>query len=320
VGVLGTALTRDHVRLLRRYVDEATLLFDADAAGQNSALRSLDAFAAEELAVRVATLPDALDPDEFLRRDGAEAFAALAESGVEGILYKLDKTVGPVTTDDAGPSTRLAHRLDDVLATLALIPNAVTQSLEIKKVVQRTGIAETDLRRRIQHFARRGRVEESEAPAESSVPARTTEGELIEAMLLHPATIPYVREHLRPDDIEDPNARALIERLFAHESDVVAGGPGGLLARTQEAALRAEIERVIGAAPKHVADAEAWCRDLLAEFEARAHRSHARDLGRRLRAASADRAAEDDLLARKLHAAQQAQRVQGRLLLKKEVH
>ncbi|MGZ4030597.1 MAG: DNA primase [Tumebacillaceae bacterium] len=74
VAVLGTAMTEDHVRLLQRNVQEIVMMFDGDAAGQKAALRSVDVVKDSEVKTRVATLPEGLDPDEFLKKYGPEAF------------------------------------------------------------------------------------------------------------------------------------------------------------------------------------------------------------------------------------------------------
>ena len=76
-ATLGTSLTEDQARLLRRFAPEVWLAYDGDAAGQNAILRGLDIFEKEGIPARVLVFPDGLDPDEFVRRDGAEGFAKL---------------------------------------------------------------------------------------------------------------------------------------------------------------------------------------------------------------------------------------------------
>ncbi|MGB8953849.1 MAG: DNA primase, partial [Tumebacillaceae bacterium] len=74
VAVLGTAMTPDHMRLLQRNVQEIVMMFDGDAAGQRAALRSADVVKDTDVTTRVATLPEGLDPDEFLKKYGKDAF------------------------------------------------------------------------------------------------------------------------------------------------------------------------------------------------------------------------------------------------------
>ncbi len=69
VGTLGTALTREHVRLLKRLCDVVVLLFDGDAAGQRAADRAVELFFAESVDIKICILPDGSDPDDVLRQD-----------------------------------------------------------------------------------------------------------------------------------------------------------------------------------------------------------------------------------------------------------
>lgn len=88
VAPQGTALTAEHCRILKRYVNEVVLCFDADPAGQNAALRALDDLLASGLAIRVAVLPAPHDPDSFIRAHGGEAFRALV-AGAKGFFDHL---------------------------------------------------------------------------------------------------------------------------------------------------------------------------------------------------------------------------------------
>jgi DNA primase len=79
VAPQGTALTSEHVRILKRYVEEVILCFDSDKAGQNAAIRSLDDLLASGLAIRVAMIPAPHDPDSFIKSEGGKAFKDLIE-------------------------------------------------------------------------------------------------------------------------------------------------------------------------------------------------------------------------------------------------
>ncbi len=90
VASLGTALTVQQARLIKRYVDTVYIAYDGDAAGQNATIRGLDILSAEGLSVRVIAFPDGLDPDEFIRRRGKEAFDALKDDALTLNAFKLD--------------------------------------------------------------------------------------------------------------------------------------------------------------------------------------------------------------------------------------
>ena len=90
VASLGTALTEQQARLLKRYVETVYIAYDGDAPGQNAMIRGLDILAAEGLNVRVIVFPDDLDPDEFVRQKGKEAFDRLKEDALTLNAYKLE--------------------------------------------------------------------------------------------------------------------------------------------------------------------------------------------------------------------------------------
>ena len=86
VAPLGTALTADHVQVLRRFVPSVMLVFDGDTAGMNAALRTLDLFVNSGLDVRVLLLPVGDDPDTFVRTHSVEAFRELERDEPKTLL------------------------------------------------------------------------------------------------------------------------------------------------------------------------------------------------------------------------------------------
>jgi len=90
VASLGTALTQQQARLLKRYVSTVYIAYDGDAAGQNATIRGLDILSAEGLTVRVVVFPNQQDPDEFIRQNGKEAFDALKDDALALNAFKLE--------------------------------------------------------------------------------------------------------------------------------------------------------------------------------------------------------------------------------------
>lgn len=89
VASLGTALTQQQARLLKRYVGNVYIAYDGDAAGQNATIRGLDILMSEGLTVRVIVFPNGQDPDEFVRQNGKEAFDRLKEDALSLNSFKL---------------------------------------------------------------------------------------------------------------------------------------------------------------------------------------------------------------------------------------
>lgn len=97
VATLGTALTNEQARLLKRYAPEVHLAYDGDEAGQHAIERALDIFEAEDIPAKVLYFPDGLDPDEFIRQRGLDAFGSLRP--MSAVSYRMQRL-------------RLAHDLE----------------------------------------------------------------------------------------------------------------------------------------------------------------------------------------------------------------
>ncbi len=89
VATLGTALTNEQARLLKRYAPEVHLAYDGDEAGQHAIERGLDIFEAEDVPSKVLYFPDGLDPDEFIRQRGLEAFQAIRP--MSPVAYRMQR-------------------------------------------------------------------------------------------------------------------------------------------------------------------------------------------------------------------------------------
>ncbi len=88
VSVLGTALTDQHVSLLRRFADRIVLLFDADSAGELAVDRAVELFLTQPVEIAIATLPEGVDPDEMLLEKGADGFAAMIAGAIDALSFK----------------------------------------------------------------------------------------------------------------------------------------------------------------------------------------------------------------------------------------
>jgi DNA primase len=161
VAPQGTALTGDHCRILKRYVNEVVLCFDSDAAGRNAALRSLDELLASGLAIRVATVPAPDDPDSFIRARGGDAFRELirAAPGFFDYLLRRLTTENDLTTD-RGRNAVVAGMAEALLKT----GNAVLTDTYAQKTAQRLGVSVDALRIEIQRARRVPRAATADAP------------------------------------------------------------------------------------------------------------------------------------------------------------
>lgn len=131
VAALGTAMTEAQANLIRKYTDQVIVGFDADAAGQNAALRSLDILTSRGLKVTVLRVPDGKDPDEFIRKHGPERFKVLVDQALPLLDFKLD--VARRSCAVHGELDVLAFQ-DQACSILAREDNAIVRELYAGKV------------------------------------------------------------------------------------------------------------------------------------------------------------------------------------------
>ena len=93
VSILGTAMTEQHVSILRSFADRIVLLFDADTAGDLAVNRAVELFLTQPIEIAIASMPEGVDPDEYLLEHGAEAFAKMLADASDALTYKWKQLV-----------------------------------------------------------------------------------------------------------------------------------------------------------------------------------------------------------------------------------
>lgn len=119
VAALGTSFTADHANLLARYTSEAILIFDADAAGQKGAARAIGLLRNTGVHIRVVTIPDGKDPDEFIKKNGPERFKLLLERSANDVEYQLMQIGSRYLLNTANGKTNYITEACNLLATLS---------------------------------------------------------------------------------------------------------------------------------------------------------------------------------------------------------
>ena len=141
VASLGTALTTNQARMLKRYADKVIISYDADVAGQNATIRGLKILRDAGLDVRVLLIPEGKDPDEFLRINGKEAFLKLIEKAVPLLDYRLRRASEGVNFKDEQSLIKYGKRVADILLEL----DPIEKDVYIKKISENTGLKEQSI-------------------------------------------------------------------------------------------------------------------------------------------------------------------------------
>lgn len=139
VASSGTALTEEQIKLIRRFTENITVLFDGDSAGIKAALRGIDMILKGGLNVRVVLLPDGEDPDSYSRKVGTTEFQKyLATSTQDFISFKS----GLFAREAGSDPIRKAESIKEIVGSIALIPDPVKRSVYLQETSQQLKIGE----------------------------------------------------------------------------------------------------------------------------------------------------------------------------------
>lgn len=170
VASSGTALTPEQVRLIHRFTDNVTILYDGDAAGIHASLRGIDILLSEGLNIKVLLLPDGEDPDSFAQTHTAEEFRAYIEANeTDFIRFKTELLM----KDAANDPTRRAGMIRDIVRSIAVIPNDIGRQIYIHELSARLGIEESVIVGEVAAESRKAMEKKKEYPSAAS-PSETT--------------------------------------------------------------------------------------------------------------------------------------------------
>jgi DNA primase len=244
VATLGTALADEHVRFLKRFADRVVLTYDGDDAGRAAAERAIVRFLAHDLDLRILTLPEGLDPSDFISEQGVEQFNALVAEAPEAWEYKLRSVSSRFDAGTVSGRQTILNEMLEFLAKSVGIEGTVREDLILRNVCWRIQTDETKARQQLGELRKKGdnpnrflqrqtEPEEQNQRISLKTAGDQAERELLEIILSCPEHTDYIRHHIGPDDFYIPQHRRLLELCF----DLVA-----------EAGELPEINRVIEAA------------------------------------------------------------------------
>jgi DNA primase len=188
VATLGTALTKDHVDLIRRYTNHTVAIFDPDEAGKKALARSIELFLTGSMSAKVVVLPDGLDPDQYIRKFGKENFDKLVVNAQSMVDYYIETVIGKVDSVE-----EKLQALRAALPFVGSIDDVIERNLFIKRVSEKLGIDQELLKREIHHSL------DSKTPAQERTPQTEDKKRIdpVELTLIHmmheyPAKIPEI--------------------------------------------------------------------------------------------------------------------------------
>ncbi|MDA1276481.1 MAG: DNA primase [Verrucomicrobia bacterium] len=247
VAPQGTALTSDHARILKRYVNEVVLCFDSDSAGHAAAVRVLDNLAASGLAIRVASLPAPHDPDSFIKAHGGAAFRELIDRAEGFYDFYLDTlcTENDIRTDK-GRTTVVKAMSEAVHKTGSL----VLMDTYVQKTALKLAVGADAMRSEFKRLSRAPAARHTrhdDAPTESDSVSRPNAQEfwLLKLALLHEEIAESLVAHLDPEWITHPAVREIISLIRTQGSEPRDGGPAAILSDVRHSESRNLITEIL---------------------------------------------------------------------------
>jgi len=212
VASLGTALTYEQVRLLKRYTRNVVMVYDPDNAGQMATLRTLDIFLEEDMNVRIVSLPQGFDPDLFVRKHGIDKFKEKIGDAEDLFDYQLRVLK---TRYDISHATGKKNIFSEMLPLIRKVKNAIVRSEYIKKLVEEAHVPEFEVRDELNKLKEARPYSALDTIVEKKKSdINPTEKLLVKLMLEENELIHRIRECLTPADFQDERTAKIVSGMF----------------------------------------------------------------------------------------------------------
>jgi DNA primase len=214
VASLGTALTENQVRLLGRYGRQVIVNFDPDSAGVAATKRSLELLLAEGFKVNVLSLPDNLDPDEYIRKNGSEGYIKLLKSSKPYLDYIVELAIS--TNNQTKPSGKV-ETINAILPYLKLVKDPIGRAEYIEQIADRLKIDSKLIRDEFKKAAEIRASAINERAFEATIAVKPAEQKLLEIMLSCAAVRRRIMNEIREEDYEGLRTANLFRLIFESE-------------------------------------------------------------------------------------------------------
>ena len=231
VCACGTALTPEQVRLISEYADEVILSYDSDEAGQKATLRSLELFRNSPIRVGVLQIPGAKDPDEYIKKYGAERFRALLDGVGNALDFRLKRLRDQYDLKQDAQRLEYVREAVDMLAERS---NPTEQEVYAGRLAEETNISKNAImtqlaaavkkagskRRREQNRARlqSGEMNQINVPysagGSQALGVASAEQRILAALLREPSYLKQVQSQLSPDKFVLPQQKELYQAML----------------------------------------------------------------------------------------------------------
>ena len=214
IATSGTALTEDHARILRRYTDTVTLVFDGDEAGRNASNRGGIVLLNGGVKVKVISLPNGNDPDNFIREKRGEGFLNIARESKTFMEYIINKAIAESDLKSLDEKIRC---INSIIPFLSIINNSVERSIYLSLLAEKTGVSEKAIMDEMNNKVSEDRIQKTEdrnSALRTPHSHNKAERILVQLMLLDNKNIEKVKRHISIDDFKDNDLTEIASVLF----------------------------------------------------------------------------------------------------------
>jgi DNA primase len=228
VAALGTAFTAEQARELRKVSANVFVCFDADGAGRSATAKSIDILRDAGCSARIVELPPGEDPDSYVRRHGADGFAARLNAAVSGVQFQIDREVEAIKTGFSG-AAEVARRAEALVFTH--VPSEERDRWRVY-IAGRLNLRVDDLRKsrlvtNASHFAPRPTAAERAAPRAGrhimpgAVEAPSFERDVLAIVLEEPGLLAEYADAIRPERFEQGPLRRIYATLIERHKELL---------------------------------------------------------------------------------------------------
>jgi DNA primase len=209
VATLGTALTRDHLELLRRYTMNVVALFDPDLAGRKALDRSLELFLDMNMHARALVLPEGCDPDDYVKKHGPEKLGELIALAPAISDYYIDNVLGDGKTFEENRDL-----VKTAMEFLAKIGDEIERNLFIKRIAEKLGIEQNLLKKEVHKKSVQLKPKTAAGNTNAAVFFNPLEMNLLRLLLEYPQKTFQIEEEKILDYFMQPQLKMMGEKII----------------------------------------------------------------------------------------------------------
>ena len=211
IASLGTALTPNQVRMIHRFTENVTIMYDGDSAGIKAALKAINLLLPEGVNVRVLLLPDGDDPDSFSKKHNATEFQEYIDNNEVDFIRFMKQMLLDNVKDDP---IRRAAVVGDVVSSIALIPFEIQRSIYTKECSELFGVDEEILLREIAKKIATNKQKEYEKKQKKT---SEEENKVIEEVI----PVPTIDVANKKNEVEQNSDSSFAKILYPYEKDII---------------------------------------------------------------------------------------------------